>query len=281
MARDDSKPQRPTDGHVHELQVVGSERVSSSFVRVRLAGGEDFDASFRHVGFDQWFRLFLPNDRGGLELPSGTGDGWYKRWLAIPEVRRSLCRNYTVRQARQHEGRWELDVDFVVHAGPSGEVDGPAAAWALRASAGDRVGFLDQGMLFAPADAETAAAEGGRIWIVADETGLPGVEGVLASVNGRVPVTCLLEVPHDDDVRALPSEAGLDLRWLVRGDSHELPGQAALRGIRAARIGRSDYVYTAGEGSMALDVRKVAQRSGVRNDRIDFCAYWRPERRAA
>ncbi len=279
MARAASKPERPKDVRVHEIEVARATRLSSSFVRVTFTGDDDFDRSFRHVGHDQWFRFFVPNEAGALGLPGGTGDGWYRRWLTIPKATRSVQRNYTIRQARDVDGSWEIDADFVVHAGPSGDVDGPAAAWALAARPGDRVGFLDQGMLFAPADAERAAADGGRVWLVADETGLPGVEGILTSLGGRLDVACILEVPHEDDRRELPHSP--EVRWQVRGDGHALPGQAALKALSATPLGGSDYVYTVGESSMTLDVRKYAKRAGLRKERIDFCAYWRPERRAA
>lgn len=282
MARASSKPGRPQDARVHTLTVQRREQVSSSFVRVTLAGDADFDRSFRPVGHDQWFRLFLPNGRGALGVPGGTGDGWYRRWLLIPPARRAVFRNYTIRQARRRaNSSWELDVDLVAHAGPSGQVDGVAASWALTAEPGDAVGFLDQGMLFAPSDAAAAAADGGRAWLVADETGLPGVEGVLSSLGTEVPVTCVLEVPHDDDRRPLADRPGLDVRWLVRDRAGALPGQAALAELLRHDLGAADYVYTVGEGSMTLDVRKAARKAGLRKERIEFCAYWRPARRAA
>lgn len=279
MARASSKPERPKDGRVHALSVVRTERVSSSFMRVTLGGSGAVEPVLRPVGHDQWFRLFVPNEHGALGLPDGTGDGWYRRWLRIPAAQRSVVRNYTIRQTRTVADGWELDADFVVHAGPGGEVDGPAAAWALGAQPGDVVGLLDQGMLFAPIDAAQAAADGGRVWLVADETGVPGVEAILASLGGQVPVGCVLEVPHEDDRRALPATADLDLRWVVRGESAALPGRAALAAFSGVELTSADYVYTVGEASMTLDVREVAKRAGLRKERIDFCAYWRPARR--
>jgi len=276
------KPERPKDARVHELTVMRKERVSSSFVRVTFGGSApDFDAGFVARGYDQWFRLFLPNGSGALGLPDGTGDGWYRRWLRIPASRRSVVRNYTIRATRRVGERWEVDADFVVHTGPSGVVDGVAASWALAAEPGDRLGFLDQGMLFAPEDAARAAAAGGRVWLLADETGVPGVEAILRALPDGVQVTCVLEVPHDDDRRELATGADLELRWVVRGDVHEQPGLGVLEVAEGLPFGREDYVYAVGEASMATTIRKVARGARLRKEHIDFCAYWRPVRRAA
>lgn len=275
------KPERPKDARVHELTVLRSERISSSFVRLTFGGSPDFDATFVARGHDQWFRLFLPNEHGALGLPDGTGDGWYRRWLRIPAARRSVVRNYTIRATRRAGERWEIDADFVVHTGPDGEADGVAARWALAAQPGDRLGFLDQGMLFAPEDAARAVANGGRVWLIADETGVPGVEAILRALPDGTPVTCLLEVLHEDDRRELGRADAVDVGWLVRGDSGEIPGRAVLRAAEQLALGREDYVYTVGEASMATTVRKIARGARLRKEHIDFCAYWRPERRAA
>ncbi|WP_369824486.1 siderophore-interacting protein [Cellulosimicrobium sp. CUA-896] len=66
---------KPADAHVLTLEVVGTERVTPSMVRVTL-GGEGMD-HFTPMGFDQWFRLFLARpDQESLRLrpgPPGSG----------------------------------------------------------------------------------------------------------------------------------------------------------------------------------------------------------------
>ena len=52
MARAASKPERPKDVRVHEIEVARATRLSSSFVRVTFTGDDEFDRSFRHVGHD-------------------------------------------------------------------------------------------------------------------------------------------------------------------------------------------------------------------------------------
>nr|BFF09450.1 hypothetical protein GCM10025699_07530 [Microbacterium flavescens] len=46
-----------TQGLVH-LTVLRRERLSPHWMRVTLGGGEIAD--FRPMGYDQWFRIFLP-----------------------------------------------------------------------------------------------------------------------------------------------------------------------------------------------------------------------------
>lgn len=273
-----TRPRKPDAARVTTMTVVAVTRVSGSFVRVTLHGEE-----FEPMGYDQWFRMFLPAATGDLELPHGDSEGWYTRWLALDEATRCAVRNYTVRQARPVGGGWEIDVDFVVHVSPAtGRVEGVAAAWALAARPGDTLGFLDQGIIFAP------EAGGDRIVVVADESGLPGVEGILRSLEPGSRANLVLEVPHADDRRTLETVAETSVRWIARDDDAALPGRAALallddllatEGERFVAPG--DYVYIVGEGSFVLDARTRLRAAGIPKDSIDFCAYWRPERRAS
>jgi NADPH-dependent ferric siderophore reductase len=266
-----TQPVRPGAAVVEELRVIRVERPSHSFVRVVLTGTDDgFGDRFTALGHDQWFRLFLPNADGELTLPHGAAEGWYQRWLGLPEESRPPVRNYTLRDARLTTAGWELDVDFVVHASASGSVEGAAAGWAMAARPGDRIGFLDQGVIF-------RHEVGGRVVILSDETGLPGVEGITRSLVAGTRAQLLLEVPHGDDIRDLPTEADADVRWIVReGPAGESAIEPYLDDELFAGV---DYVYAVGEASFALGVRKRAEAAGVPRDRVDFCAYWRPERR--
>ncbi|MFF3886093.1 siderophore-interacting protein [Streptomyces sp. NPDC001914] len=54
-----------------------------------------------------------------------TGTRRYHPYLAIPEDERPHCANHTVADFRR-EGA-EMDIDFVVHRGPDGEIEGGAA----------------------------------------------------------------------------------------------------------------------------------------------------------
>ncbi|HEY9291026.1 MAG TPA: siderophore-interacting protein [Microlunatus sp.] len=256
---------KPAAGSVTDATVIATSRVSSGFVRLTIACRDPrFTEDFAYLGFDQWVRLFLPNERGILEPPYGGLEGWYRRWTDADPERRSVIRNYTIRDARRVDGGWDLDIDFVVHGSESGAVEGIAANWAHGARPGDRVSLLDQGRIFDPGD------DGRPILIIADESGVPGVEGIARSLAGR-PATYLLEVPHADDVRDLAATAD----WLVR-DPSRMPGVQLLERLAATTISADCYGYVVGEASFMLAARNMIKAAGVPKDRLDFCAYWRP-----
>ncbi|MFE7508652.1 siderophore-interacting protein [Promicromonospora sp. NPDC057488] len=262
------RPLKPAAAQVRTFEVVASRAVSPGFRRVTVQStGDGFEDEFEHFGHDHWFRLFFAGVGQELDLPFGPADGWYARLLAMPEATRPAVRNYTVREARRVGGRWQLDVDFVVHRDAAGQVDGAGARWAQRCRTGERVGLLDQGRIF---DADEHA---GPVLVIADESGLPGVEGIAHALAGR-DATYLLEVPHAADRRALPA---VDVRWLVR-DGGRPAGATALDALRATRVDPAAYVYVVGEASFTLAARAHCLAAGVPKSRIDFCAYWRTDR---
>src|SRR4051794_28382920 len=120
----------PKDPKLCRLRVVRSRYVSPSMIRVAV-GGQAL-AVFRWRGFDHWFRLFvrLPHqDR--FAMPDIPGRRWRPACLAIPEADRPHYSNYSVADFRADA--MEMDVALVVHRGPNGELEGPAAIWACAA----------------------------------------------------------------------------------------------------------------------------------------------------
>jgi NADPH-dependent ferric siderophore reductase len=273
-----TRPRKPAVARVAEMRVVSTARVSSGFVRVTLVGD-----AIEPMGYDQWFRLFLPAASGRLELPHGDAEGWYTRWLALDEAERTVVRNYTVRAARPDPEGWQIDVDLVVHRSPgSGSVEGAAAAWALAARPGDVVGVLGQGVIVDEPDAGHPA-----MIVIADESGLPAAEGIARSLHPDSRAEFVLEVPRGDDRRALPTAATITEDWIVRDDDAALPGRAALNRVESLLAARGSgfahegsYAYVVGEASFVLATRALLRAAGVPKHAVHFCAYWRPERRA-
>jgi NADPH-dependent ferric siderophore reductase len=320
-------PVKPADPRVHRLEVLRSERVSPSFQRVTVVGDDLHE--FGGMGFDQWFRLFLPvPGSDSLRLPRATTSLWYAQYLAIPEAERPHCANYTVREFRPAgragagagaagagagpagagagaagaggASRAELDIDFVLHRGGSGELEGGAAIWACAARPGDALGLLDQGVLFnAPDDAT-------EIHLVADETGLPGTEGIVRSLHRASVGSVIQEVPTRADVRPLDAPAGVEVTWVVRdeldaralgalgsgsrplggdddvdgrgagGAGGVAPGEGALAALltRSAADPRA-YAYVVGESALATGGRRHLHASGLPKNRITFSGYWK------
>ncbi|WP_265522110.1 siderophore-interacting protein [Oerskovia flava] len=265
---------RPAEAHVVTAEVVASQRVSPHVVRVTV-GGEGV-GRIAPMGFDQWFRLFLPREgQDALRLPTSSSGLWYVQYLATPKARRPHVRNYTVRALRPEAG--ELDIDFVAH----GET-GPASRFALRSRPGDRVGILDQGIGYNP------RAPHDWTLLVADETGLPAVAGICESLPDDARGLALVEVPDLADAQEFRTPPGVEVRWLARshhgaGADDATPGALALATLVTAELPSGPvYAYAVGESALATGARRhLVNDRGVPKQSIDFVGYWREGRAAA
>ena len=166
---------KPESVELIMVRVLRRERISEHFIRVTVGGNEL--SGFVPLGFDQWFRLFLPVPGGTLErVPSRLTTLSYARFLTVAKLERPVLRNYTVR-AFHADGPAgpELDIDFVRHGSSDGTA-GPATAWAETCNPGDPAAILDEGVGFNPPD------DTDQLIMVTDETGLPAIAGILASL---------------------------------------------------------------------------------------------------
>ncbi|WP_369196566.1 siderophore-interacting protein [Streptomyces djakartensis] len=255
------------------LQVARTRRLGPSLARVTFAG-PDLHA-FHSDGRDQSLSLFLPHP-GQSEpvVPLELGDGWWQGWRELPDDVRAVMRSYTLRALRRDPD--EIDVDFVLHGvgpGTRGEA-GPAARWAARAAAGDRV------LLLGPAVADNRAirfrppVDSDLVVVWGDETAVPAASAVVESLPAGTRARVWLEVPHAGDVQDLTTGANTEVTWLVRADG----APTALDAVRAAEFGSAErpYVWLAGESGRVKELRRhfVAER-GVDRRRVTFVGYWR------
>ncbi|MFK4806719.1 siderophore-interacting protein [Microbacterium sp. ZW CA_36] len=261
-----------TQGLVH-LQVLRTERLAPHWLRVTL-GGAEIDR-FRPMGYDQWFRLFLPlgGDEGLDRLPAKANKMFgYLKYLRIPDGVRPVMRNYTVRTYRPATADTgaEIDVDFVLHGSAAEGTAGPASRWAESCRAGESVVIIDEGLTFNP-DRGTD-----RVVLVADETGLPAIAGICASLPSHATGLAIVEVPSADDALEFPRPAGITVRWIVR-DHDATPGTLALQALGDASLPDAAFhAYVVGEQALATEGRRllVGER-GVSKDHVSFCGYWR------
>ncbi|RZS37631.1 siderophore-interacting protein [Herbihabitans rhizosphaerae] len=111
MARTNIRQTRvkPAVTELLTLRVLRRERLSEHFARVTLGGGDI--ERFEYMGFDQWFRLFIPvaGERTLDRMPGKLGMIDYMKYLRVAKTDRPVLRNYTVRAYR--EDGPEIDID--------------------------------------------------------------------------------------------------------------------------------------------------------------------------
>lgn len=272
MARS-SRLTKPSAQPLLRLEVVRTERLAPHWMRITLGGGDI--AHFSPMGYDQWFRLFLPHRSDsagtGLERIPAKANSilGYLSYLRIPEGIRPVMRNYSVRAYRASgpSGGAELDVDFVLHG--SGPTAGPASRWAETAAVGESVVIIDEGIGFAPERGVD------RVLLVGDETAAPALAGICASLPAAATGTVVVEAPSADDVLTFEAPVGVDVTWLVR-DAAASPGTPALEAVRALGAPTADtHVFVAGEQSLPVAARRHLVGLGHPKDRISFVGYWR------
>lgn len=252
------------------LQVVRTERLGPSLVRVSFAG--DDLAFFFSDGCDQSLSLFLPQP-GQLEpaVPYELGDGWWQGWRELPDDVRAVMRSYTLRALRRDPD--EIDIDFVLH-----EPAGPASRWASRASAGDRV------VLLGPAIADNRAIrfrppeDADLVVVWGDETAVPAVSAILEALPAGTRARVWLEVQHAGDIQDLATDADAEVTWLVRENQGVEGSPMALGALRDAQLPSAErpYVWIAGEAGQVKALRRhfVGER-GFDRRRVTFVGYWR------
>ncbi|GLU46263.1 siderophore-interacting protein [Nocardiopsis ansamitocini] len=253
-------PARPS-ARAALVEVSAVRRVSPQMARVTFTGPGVTGLPAR--GYDHWFRFFLPlNDQQDPVLPA-TED-WWNEWKAMPENVRPVIRNYTVRQHRPRAG--EIDVDFVLHGDT-----GPATRWASRAQPGDRAGLLEQGIMF------DRAAHPGRPLIAGDETALPAIAGIMASLEHDDRAEVYIEVADAAEEQELAAPPGVRVHWIHRSEG---PENGVLDAIRRAELPADlGHTWLAGESSVVTSVRRhLVNDRGVAKKDISFCGYWRRDK---
>ena len=264
---------KPAVQELLHLTVLRTERLSPHWMRVTLGGG-DIDR-FRPLGYDQWFRIFLPvgGDEGLERIPAKANRILgYLTYLRIPAGMRPVMRNYTVRAYRASgpdgSGGPEIDVDFVLHG--TGDAAGPASRWAEAATPGESVVIIDEGLGFRP----ERGVE--RVVLVADETGAPAVAGVCASLPATATGFAIIETPSADDILPFDAPTGIDVRWIVRGAGVK-PGSLALAALRERELPQGPlHAFIVGEQALPTSARRhlVGER-GLDKNAVSFVGYWR------
>ena len=262
---------KPVQARPLRLRVLRRSRPTPSFARVTLGGGEIAD--FVPMGFDQWFRLYLPtgaDSEASLgHVPGELTTASYARFMLVPASRRPTLRNYTVRDYRPDgpDGP-ELDVDFVVHGSAGSATAGPASTWAQTCAPGDEVVIVDEGTIY-------GAPDTAYLLLAADESALPALAGIVAALPQDARGIAVVEVPHPDDRQPLGGPDGVEIRWVGRGGGVR-PGASALAAVRDVPVPPGEVAaWVAGESDLATGARRHWVRAGVAKSAISFCGYWK------
>ncbi|KRE82196.1 siderophore-interacting protein [Arthrobacter sp. Soil763] len=210
-----------------EVTVTATEQLSPGYRRITFGGYALRDFGVHGDTLDLRIKLMIPSrtaDGSSVPLPAfRTEDpGWYSAWLALDPAVRGTMRTYTVRQARLDAVYPEIDVDFVLHRDAAGNA-GPAADWAESAAPGDRLVLI--GPNNRAAHCVTAGRYAGiewrpglarRVLLAGDETAVPAIGAILASLPADLSGHAILEVPSAADVQELRSHADIAVTWLAR-----------------------------------------------------------------
>ncbi|MBG4765369.1 siderophore-interacting protein [Pseudomonas aeruginosa] len=286
------------------VELKRREQLSPALTRFVFGGPEV--AEMKTLAADQRIKIFFPAARGQPpSLPGGSE--WYQAYRSVEPARRPPMRTYTIRALRAEQE--EVDVEFVLH----GE-NGPASAWATHARIGDRLQLAAPNRQYGddPGGYEWKPPAGVRhILLIADETALPAVAGILEELAGEAEppvVEAFLEVPGEADILDLPAIPGARLHWLPRHQAgiHSRNGERMIEAARQARLPEREvaggaaqeledidideeilwelaspesgsfYAWVAGESAAVMAIRRyLVQERGSDKRHLTLMGYWR------
>ncbi|WP_413319565.1 siderophore-interacting protein [Agrococcus sp. 1P02AA] len=251
----DPRPQRPPRPQ-HVLEVLASERIAPSMVRVRL-GGPGFSTFVPNDCTDAYVKLIFVEPALGLQPPYDLAA---LRETLAPEDR-PVTRTYSVREVHGDA----ISLDFVVHGD-----EGLAGPWAASARPGDTIALHGPGGAYAPDESADWHLFAG------DESALPAIARAIESLSADARGIAVVEVRDASEEVAIDAPAGVELRWLHRGEP-----RAETIGLLAQTVAALEWpegrvhAFVHGEReSMKAMREELFTRRGLQRAQVSLSGYW-------
>ncbi|SFS16197.1 NADPH-dependent ferric siderophore reductase, contains FAD-binding and SIP domains [Agrococcus baldri] len=246
------RPPRPQ----HVLEVLSSERIAPSLVRVRL-GGPGLATFTPNAFTDAYVKLMFVGPELGLEPPYDLEA--LRETLAPGDL--PVTRTYTVREVTADS----IALDFVVHG-----AEGLAGPWAATVQPGERVAFSGPGGAFAPDDTADWHLFAG------DESALPAIARAIEALGADARGIAVIEVRDASEEIGIAAPAGVEVRWLHRGEP-----RAATIGLLAEAVAQLDWpegrvqAFVHGERESMKAMRdELFTRRGLERAQVSLSGYW-------
>lgn len=240
------------------LTVLRKEQLSPHMVRI-IAGGDGFKDFVNNAFVDRYVKIVFPQP--GVDYPSPL-DLWTVR-ETMPREQWPYTRTYTLRWV--DPGAKELAIDFVVHGDES--LAGP---WAANARPGETLTFTGPGGAYNP------NPEADWYLFAGDEAALPAIAASIEALPPTAVGLAFLEVGAEADIQPLNAPAGLEVRWLVRGEVPAGSSTLLVDAVAGAEwpAGTVD-VFAHGERGYMKSLREVFfKQRGLERRQVSLSGYW-------
>ena len=233
------------------LTVRAKQRLTPNMIRVTLSAPELSAIPAAIAGGH--CKLMIPE-------PGQSRFAFEDRFLNGPKP---VTRTYTIRHARPEA--CEIDVDFVAHGD-----DGPASAWAGRATPGDVIGFAG------PGQPKLTEFDADFYLIAADMSALPVAAAALEALPRDARGIAIFEVTTPEDRQEIDAPAGIAQHWLLHPDPHD-PSRAQIDMVETMPWPKCRVrTMIAGETWVIRSLRLLLrQDKGLDRTRVYASGYWR------
>lgn len=256
------RPQRPQRPQI-VLEVIERIRLTPHLVRI-VAGGPGMSAVEDNGFTDAYTKMLFAPAEAGITPPYDMDRLRDQLPIELLPTRRT----YSIRRFDLAAGR--IWIDFVTHGD-----EGIAGPWAANAKPGDPVVLGGIGGGYAP----DAAAD----WhlLVGDESAIPAISSALEAMPADAAGIALLEVQDESEQLELTAPAGVELRWLHRGEKTAGTTDLLVDAVRALewQPGRVQVFAHGERGAMKQLRPHLTEERGVERTQLSLSAYWAYGRR--
>lgn len=259
---DQIRPRRPQRPQI-VLEVIERIRLTPHLVRI-VAGGPGMSAVEDNGFTDAYTKMLFAPAEAGITPPYDMDRLREELPIELLPTRRT----YSIRRFDLAAGR--IWIDFVTHGD-----EGIAGPWAASAKPGDPVVLGGIGGGYAP----DAAAD----WhlLVGDESAIPAISSALEAMPADAAGIALLEVQDESEQLELTAPAGVELRWLHRGEKTAGTTDLLVDAVRALEwpAGRVQVFAHGERGAMKQLRPHLTDERGVDRTQLSLSAYWAYGRR--